>query len=171
MSAVWLLGMPARIACVAMAATFMAAPRAFDAELSAADRPTLLAHGDRINDEDRLYHLWHRISRNELSSTLIRTMPKNIAQQISTKLEEKFRSTNQAYKTGMLPMKHLERLSLRAKNDGVDQVVLGHFHADKTIEAKGGVPVIIAPAWLDQRKILIADTDGKLLSVNPLESA
>ena len=98
-------------------------------------------------------------------------MPKNIAQQISTKLEEKFRSTNQAYKTGMLPMKHLERLSLRAKNDGVDQVVLGHFHADKTIEAKGGVPVIIAPAWLDQRKILIADTDGKLLSVNPLESA
>mmetsp|Transcript_130 Transcript_130/g.408 ORF Transcript_130/g.408 Transcript_130/m.408 type:complete len:324 (-) Transcript_130:110-1081(-) len=44
-SAVWLLGTPARIACVAIAAARRAAPRAFDADASAADRPTLLPHG------------------------------------------------------------------------------------------------------------------------------
>ena len=67
-------------------------------------------------------------------------------------------------------MQHLEQLSLRACNEHVEQVVLGHFHADKTITAEGGVPVTIAPAWLDQRKILIADDTGQLKSVNPLLS-
>ena len=133
-------------------------------------RSTLLSHGDRINDKDRMYRLWHRLSRNELSSRLLRAMPHHFAHNLSTKLEEKFRNTNQAYKSGTLPMKHLERLSLRARDKGVEQVILGHFHADKTITAEGGVPVIIAPAWLDQRKILITDEKGQLTSVNPLKN-
>mmetsp|Transcript_68400 Transcript_68400/g.187455 ORF Transcript_68400/g.187455 Transcript_68400/m.187455 type:complete len:398 (-) Transcript_68400:1214-2407(-) len=52
-SAVWLLGTPARIACVTMAAACMAALRALDADASAADRPTLLADGPFTHSASR----------------------------------------------------------------------------------------------------------------------
>jgi UDP-2,3-diacylglucosamine hydrolase len=129
---------------------------------------TLLLHGDRINPEDRLYELWYRLSRNPISMKLLQKMPSTLAQKFSQTLEQKLAQTNQAYKTGHLPTQHLEALSRRGAALGVEQVLLGHFHADTTIKAVDGVPVTIAPAWLDQRKILTIDEGGVILSQNPL---
>jgi UDP-2,3-diacylglucosamine hydrolase len=133
-----------------------------------AGRDTLLLHGDRINPDDRLYLLWYRLSRNPVSMKLLQSMPPPLAQKFSAKLERSLATTNKTYKSGDLPQKHLEALSHRARTMGVEQAILGHFHADTTIQAKDGVPVIIAPAWLDQRKILIINEDGEIESKNPL---
>jgi UDP-2,3-diacylglucosamine hydrolase len=131
---------------------------------------SLLLHGDRINPDDRLYQFWFRLSRNRVSRRALQNMPASMAQSLSQGLEAKLAQTNKAYKSGKLPVEHLHALSRRAKTLGAARVILGHFHADTTIQAEDGVPVVIAPAWLDQRKILIAKDDGELLSINPLES-
>jgi len=133
--------------------------------------PSLLLHGDRINPDDQLYRMWYRLSRNRVTKTALQNMPSGLAQGLSQRLEAKLAGTNQAYKSGDLPKDHLESLSRRAKKLGAERVILGHFHADTTIQAEDGVPVVIAPAWLDQRKILIAQEDGALISTNPLETS
>ena len=140
-----------------------------EATVEIAKKKTLLLHGDRINPDDRLYALWHRLSRNGLSNLLVQSMPAGLAQRLSQNLEEKLAKTNQSYKSGSLPMQHLENLSRRAAQAGAEQVIVGHFHADTIVQGKDGVPVIIAPAWLDQRKILVIDDDSdEIRSENPL---
>lgn len=130
---------------------------------------TRVMHGDRINPDDLWYQRWHRLTRNGIARRLMRAAPSMMAQRISMRLERKLAGTNQSYKSGALPTAHLEALSRSAARAGVDQVLLGHFHADTTVRADDGVDVIIAPAWLDQRRILIAEGDT-LISVNPLQT-
>ena len=47
------------------------------------------------------------------------------------------------------------------------RALVGHFHHDRTIDVAGGVPVIVAPAWLDHRRILVVGDGGALVSVRP----
>ena len=76
------------------------------------------------------------------------------------------RRANTAYKPGELPMRAIERVGRRAAALGASRALLGHFHHDRLLDVPSGVPVRIAPAWLDHRLILVGrPADGALVSV------
>lgn len=127
---------------------------------------TLVTHGDRANPNDALYERWYRMSRGRRADTILQSMPTGFASWLARALERRFQGTNQRYKSGQLPIAALEALGRRAAAAGAERVLVGHFHADSTIEVPGGAPVTIAPAWLEHRKILV--DDGSLTSVDPL---
>ncbi len=131
-----------------------------------AGRRTLITHGDRTNPDDALYDRWYRLSRGRRAERILTSLPTPAAGWIAETLERRMRQTNESYKSGTLPLPALHALGRRAKAQGAEQVLLGHFHADTTIEVPDGVPVIVAPAWLDHRRILIEDGDA-LRSIDP----
>jgi UDP-2,3-diacylglucosamine hydrolase len=129
---------------------------------------TLVAHGDRINPHDRMYHLWHDVSRSRPARELLLHLPGGIARPLAARTERALGTTNRAYKTGALPFEALQDLGRRAAAQGAARALVGHFHEDRVIEVPNGAPVVIAPDWLALRRILRVDANGALISVDPL---
>ncbi|MFO0724910.1 MAG: hypothetical protein U1E65_14110 [Myxococcota bacterium] len=129
--------------------------------------PTLVVHGDQLNPADHGYRAWHAISRSQPVSRLLSHIPSRWAAGRAEAIERRLRRHGRAYKTGDLPMEALYALGRRAAQLGAKQALCGHFHHDRLLDVPGGVPVIIAPAWLDQRRILEVDGDGGLRSIDP----
>lgn len=130
-------------------------------------RPTLVAHGDLANPEDLAYRTWHQLSRTPAARALLLSLPGALGRAMAQRLEARLARTNARYKTGVLPMRALEALGRRALALGAERALLGHFHHDRTVAVPQGAPVVIAPAWLDHRRLLLAGADGALRSVSP----
>jgi UDP-2,3-diacylglucosamine hydrolase len=120
--------------------------------------PTLVAHGDRLNPNDRRYLAWHRASRSRIATSLFERLPARAGRKLTSEIERRMRGTNLAYKTGAVPMDGIAGIAERAKARGAVRVLLGHFHEPQTIAA--AVPVVIAPGWIEHSVIL----DGRTLA-------
>jgi UDP-2,3-diacylglucosamine hydrolase len=121
--------------------------------------PTLVLHGDRANPDDWRYRLWFGLSRSRAVSAVLARLPGPVGASLAARAEATLARTNRAYKTGALPVGPLEALGRRAAALGARRVLVGHFHHDRTLEVAGGVPVQIAPAWLDHRRVLVARSE------------
>ena len=130
--------------------------------------PTLVTHGDRLDARDRAYHLWFALSRSGPVTALAKILPSAIATRVPAALERRLSRTNLQYKTGDLPIPALEALGRRARAAGAARALVGHYHHDRVLDVPGGVPVIVAPAWLDHRRILEVRPGGRLCSIAPL---
>lgn len=128
--------------------------------------PTLVAHGDRLNKDDRAYHLWRALSRSKPALAAVRALPGPVAAKIAADIERRLAGTNAAYKTGALPMAALEAFGRRAAQLGASRGLVGHFHHDRLLDVRDGAPVVLAPSWLDQRRVLHVE-NGALVSVTP----
>lgn len=133
--------------------------------------PTLVTHGDRVDPEDRLYRLWHRLSRGRLARHLLDALPGRLGRRLTSGAERALARTNRAYKAGSLPLAALERLGREAAAQGAERALVGHFHRDETLAVPGAVPVRFAPAWLDHRRVLRVGPKGELESVDPRSAA
>ncbi|MBI2374474.1 MAG: hypothetical protein HYV07_10815 [Deltaproteobacteria bacterium] len=146
--------------------------RAFDdviateAVLRVGGVPTLVTHGDLVRTDDLAYRRWRRLSRHRIASALVRSLPAPFARGLASALERKLRGTNLAYKSGSLPRADLAAFGRRVAAEGAARAIVGHFHADETIVGPGQAPVVIAPSWLDQRKILEVRPDGTLVGLD-----
>jgi len=132
--------------------------------------PTLVTHGDQLNRDDRAYLAWRALSRSGAARALAHALPGPAIRGLAARLEKGLSTTNQAYKTGALPIAALEALGRRAQGLGARRALVGHFHHDRTLDVAGGVPVVIAPAWLDHRRILVVEPDGRLVSTAPFDA-
>lgn len=146
--------------------------RAFDGVLveglvSLGGVPTWVTHGDRVVPEDHAYRAWAAVSRSAPVRAAAHALPGRWVAQAAQRLEHALAQTNRAYKTGVLPLPALEALGRAAQRAGAARALVGHFHHDRTIDVGGGVPVIVAPAWLDHRRILVVGEGGALVSVRP----
>jgi UDP-2,3-diacylglucosamine hydrolase len=126
--------------------------------------PTWVSHGDRINPRDHLYRVWHRVSRSLPARRLLMAVPGAVGRRLAERTERALRGTNLRYKTGALPMNAIAELGRHAARAGASRALLGHFHHDRAIDVPGGVPVIIAPAWLEHGRVLVVEEDGALVS-------
>ena len=131
--------------------------------------PTLLAHGDLVNPDDRSYRRWRAFSRSPGAARVLSALPGAIGRGLASDLERRMRKTNLEYKMGPLPLAHLEALSVRAKGLGAARALLGHFHTDHTVTAPTGVPVRICPGWCEMQSVLVATPDGALEPVSLAE--
>ncbi|MBI4816412.1 MAG: hypothetical protein HY791_09140 [Deltaproteobacteria bacterium] len=136
-----------------------------EAVLNLGGRQTLVTHGDLIRSDDVAYRRWRALSRARATEAAVRRLPARLAQELTTRLESALSKTNQAYKSGPLPISDLEAFGRRALLLGAERALLGHFHTDQTISVPDGAPVVIAPAWIEQRRVLVVDHEGAFRSV------
>lgn len=130
--------------------------------------PTWVVHGDQLNRRDRAYLAWRALSRSPPLRRLLDLLPSALVVRRAEALERSLRTRGERYKTGDLPMEALLALGRTAKAQGAARALCGHFHHDRVIDVPAGVPVVIAPAWLDQRRVLEALPSGSLRSIDPL---
>lgn len=102
-------------------------------------------HGDTINLDDRNYLAWRGVSRSGAVRALMGILPAGVVKKVRSGLEEKLAETNPNYRID-LPVEHLGNHAKALSEEGVDILVLGHFHREQRL-ALGGVDVRILPRF------------------------
>ena len=106
-------------------------------------------HGDLMNRSDRPYRIWRRISKNKISYFLISHLPPIVTLRVGLRLEEKMRKTNQKNKIAY-PEQSGRDFLLKMLHAGMDLVIVGHFHLEKTVQmqvASRNVLFYHLPGW------------------------
>jgi len=127
-------------------------------QFGAGSRRFLATHGDLLNDKDLPYRFWRFASKNPVSRVAINFIPRAMANRIVWKIEARLYHSNFKHKT-RLPVEMIRAFAQRRHREGVDVVLLGHFHKSWT-ETVDGVRVEILPAFVDERKWMEIADDG-----------
>lgn len=137
--------------------------------LALGGRRWAFVHGDRVNTADLPYRLWRAASKNPLSKLALRAMPGSLARSIVTRTEARLYRSNFKHKK-TLPEESLREEARRARRAGYDEVLVGHFHLERRLEAADGVAHVL-PAWLEERKHAEISADGVLSVVEEPSAA
>ena len=128
--------------------TFQAGPRRF-----------LATHGDRLNDRDYAYRFWRFLSKNAVSRAAVGLVPRGAGQRLVWNVEARLYRTNFKHKSA-LPLETIRRFARRRFEDGIDVVLLGHFHKSWS-EDIGSGRVQILPAFVEERSWMEIGDDGQ----------
>jgi UDP-2,3-diacylglucosamine pyrophosphatase LpxH len=121
-----------------------------------------LEHGDLINREDRQYRLWRSFSKNPISYFLLAHLPSFLTLRIALRLEKGMKQTNLKNKM-RYPDRAVESFSQGLFREGVDLVIVGHFHLEKTIVdsiANRTVLFYNLPGWESGFRYLVIPPDN-----------
>lgn len=146
------------------------APPAFDeihhgeVRLDVGGVQTWVLHGDLAQPQDHAYRMWHQLSRSTPVTYALRRAPGAWGRGLAGRVEAQLRGTNQAYKSGRLPLEVVQAIGRRAQTAGCARALVGHFHHDRVVDVPDGAPVILAPGWCEHQRVLVAETDGNLRS-------
>jgi UDP-2,3-diacylglucosamine hydrolase len=106
-------------------------------------------HGDLINRADRPYRIWRKFSKNKFSYFLLSHLPSTITLRVGLQLEKNMRNTNRKNKLHY-PEQSAQEFLLERGEAGMDLVVVGHFHLEKTVQlqaANRNVLFYSLPGW------------------------
>jgi UDP-2,3-diacylglucosamine pyrophosphatase LpxH len=120
-------------------------------------------HGDRVNTADLPYRFWRRVSKNAVARSALDVIPGPLARAIVAKTEARLYRSNFRHKK-RLPEEALRAEGRRARAQGYDALLVGHFHVARTFAGPDGVTHVL-PAWLEERKHAEITPDGKLAIV------
>lgn len=120
-------------------------------------------HGDRVNTADVPYRFWRRISKNPVSRAALDVIPGPLARAIVARTEARLYRSNFRHKK-RLPDEALRAEGRRARVQGYDALLVGHFHVGRTYVEPDGVTHVL-PAWLEERKHAEISADGHLTIV------
>ncbi len=118
---------------------------------TAGDVRYLAVHGDGLDERDRQYHLWRKLSKSALSRFLIGHVPTRFAQRLVRSTEERLSYTNLEHKRE-IPEDVVRRYGERRLAEGHDVLLLGHFHEPRGFQVSGG-RVRILDAWFESRRL------------------
>ena len=121
-------------------------------------------HGDLVNPDDRQYRRWRRISRSGLAWALFNALPRATRLRWSSRAEFRMRATNLEFKFEF-PEEAVRSYAAGLFRKGYDAVVLGHFHIEKDLLARGSDPrgrIIVLPEWKGSRRHLEVLPDGQI---------
>lgn len=124
----------------------------------AGGRRFLATHGDLLNERDLPYRFWRRLSKNPVSRAAIEFVPKGLANSFVWRVEARLYRSNFKHKS-RLPVEMIRRFARRRFRQGVDVILLGHFHKSWT-EAIDGGRVEILPAFVEERRWMEIAPDG-----------
>lgn len=111
----------------------------------------LALHGDGLDRRDRKYRFWRTISKSGVGRFLARRIPRRIANRTVRGTEERLSATNLEHKR-RIPEEVLREVGERRLSEGYDVLLLGHFHAERTLEVDGG-EVRLIDAWYNSRRV------------------
>jgi UDP-2,3-diacylglucosamine hydrolase len=121
-------------------------------------RRFLATHGDLLNDRDRSYRFWRFLSKNRVSRMAVSFVPKNLGNRFVWKVEGRLYHSNFKHKK-QLPVEMIREFTQRRMREGVDVVLLGHFHR-AWAENVGAGRVEILPAFVEERRWMEIADDG-----------
>ena len=121
-------------------------------------RRFLATHGDLLNERDWPYRFWRFASKNPVSRTAIDFLPKAFANRLVWRTEARLYRSNFKHKT-RLPVEMIRAFAQRRFRQGVDVVLLGHFHKSWS-EAVDGGRIEILPAFVEERRWMEIAPDG-----------
>jgi UDP-2,3-diacylglucosamine hydrolase len=124
-------------------------------------------HGDLLNDRDYPYRFWRLLSKNRVSRAALDVVPTKIANRLVWKVEARLYRSNFKHKT-RIPRETIRRFAAGRFAEGIDVVLLGHFHRAWE-EEHDGKRVEILPAFVDERRWLEIGDDGttSLVALSP----
>ena len=132
---------------------------------AAGPRRFLAVHGDLLNDRDYPYRFWRFLSKNRLSRAAVSLVPRGIANRFVWNVEARLYRTNFKHKS-RLPFETIRAFARRRFREGVNVLLLGHFHKAWSEEVDGG-RVEILPAFADEKRWLEIADDGQTRLVGP----
>lgn len=121
-------------------------------------RRFLLTHGDLLNEKDLPYRFWRFLSKNPVSRAAVAFIPKKTGNRLVWKVEARLYRSNFKHKT-RLPVEMIRDFAARRFAEGVDVLLLGHFHKAWS-EQVGPGRVEILPAFVDERRWMEIGDDG-----------
>ncbi len=124
----------------------------------AGGRRFLLTHGDLLNEADLPYRFWRGLSKNPLARATLNVIPKAAGNRLVWKTEARLYKSNFKHKT-RLPVEMIRQFAERRFAQGVDTVLLGHFHKS-WVENTGHGVVEILPAFVDEHRWMEVADDG-----------
>jgi len=125
----------------------------------AGGRRFLLVHGDRLNEADLPYWFWRHLSKNSFSRFCLNLVPREAGNRLVWKTEARLYHSNFKHKQ-RLPVEMIRKFAARRLAEGIDVLLLGHFHKSWT-EAVNGGRVEILPAFVDERRWMEVDERGE----------
>ena len=117
-----------------------------------------LTHGDLLNEKDLPYRFWRFLSKNPISRAALAVVPKKAGNRFVWKVEARLYRSNFKHKT-RLPVEMIRAFAERRFREGVDVLLLGHFHRSWT-EQVGSGTVEILPAFVEEKKWMEIADDG-----------
>jgi UDP-2,3-diacylglucosamine pyrophosphatase LpxH len=111
----------------------------------------LFVHGDGVNDRDRQYLAWRRLSKSWAVRAVIRALPRRLVSPLVHGTERRLSDTNFEHKR-RVPREAIVRFAERRLPEGHDVLVLGHFHEPDRFPVRGG-EVLLLDAWFRSRRV------------------
>jgi len=121
-----------------------------------------LTHGDLVNEADRQYRLWRRISKSRAVWAAFSALPSRVGLGIGNALETRLRGTNVRHKS-YFPQHACEAYGRRLIASGFDRVLLGHIHIERVLDLDAGGRsgrLIVLPDWRSSHRYLRFGPDG-----------
>ena len=122
-----------------------------------------VAHGDRVNADDRLYRLWRRVSRSRPTFALFDLLPRRAGLGLAMALDQWLRTTNRSMKRDF-PEARCIGYARPLVAGGTDLVLFGHFHVERQLAIEAGGRrghVLCLPDWKTSRRYLRVESDGR----------
>jgi UDP-2,3-diacylglucosamine hydrolase len=121
-----------------------------------------LSHGDTVNRADFVYRFWKGISKSRLANEAVAHLPPSIVLPMADRIERNLKRSNRRYKRSF-PEREARDFSLRLFGEGIDFVVLGHFHQEKLMRfslGKATKVLAVLPSWKVQWRYFYLTAEG-----------
>ncbi|MCX7829676.1 MAG: metallophosphoesterase [Acidobacteria bacterium] len=117
-------------------------------------------HGETINLEDRQYLIWSAVSRTNAVKSLIQALPCKIVEKVGKRAEKSLSETNIEHKSD-IPFTHLKRYAESLQEEGVDIIVLGHFHKRLSFDLNG-IKIEVVDKFFPKGSYCVMDGEGEI---------
>lgn len=114
----------------------------------------LLTHGDQINTRDKNYLRFRKLSKNRFAKDFARFLP--FGSNLVHHLNHGLKKTNMDFRIG-LPKPELAEFAERMFSEGVNHILVGHFHQEYRYTGAGGRFLQVLPDWFGSRKVSLFD--------------
>jgi UDP-2,3-diacylglucosamine hydrolase len=130
----------------------------------AGGRRFLATHGDLLNEKDIPYRFWRFLSKNPMSRMALDFFPKEAGNRLVWKVEARLYRSNFKHKT-RLPVEFIRAFARKRFGQGIDVLLLGHFHKSWSEEVGAG-RVEILPAFVEEKRWMEVRDDGSTALVS-----
>jgi UDP-2,3-diacylglucosamine hydrolase len=135
-----------------------------EGEMQAAvgEKRLYLSHGDTVNRADFVYRFWKGISKSRLANETVAHLPPSIILPMADWIERNLKRSNRRYK-GSFPERECREYAMRHFREGIDFVILGHFHQerlDRYSREDSTKIVAVLPSWKDQWRYFYLTAEG-----------
>jgi len=121
----------------------------------------LFCHGDQINQRDKNYLRFRKISKNQITQTITSHLP--FGPRIGEWLKHGFKETNLEFRRH-LPRKAIADFAEAKFKDGFHTIFVAHFHRDYQYRNPESKALYIVPGWFKAEQVTLYEMESGRIS-------